>query len=166
MANISKRSPLDKIVIIRKCNNLNPTLKSILYSIASRMGNNNFCYPSFSTLMIDTGIKNRTTLVENLTILENLKIIWIISPRDGYKSNRYGIDFDLLVRVAYQCSTLGALDQSATRTRLVRKAYSKGNTNKKLKENKEEPSLNKSIKEQKTKEQFKDLLKIVKCRIK
>lgn len=162
MANITKRSPLDKIVIIRNCKNLNATQKALLYAIASRIGKNNFCYPSFTTLMIDSGIKNRTSLVENLTILENLKIIWIISPKDGYKSNRYGIDFDLLVRVAYQCSTLGALEQSATRTRLVRNAYSKGNINKKLKENKEEPFLdkNKSIEEQR-----KELIKKIKIKV-
>lgn len=150
MDNITKRSPLDKIVIIRNCKNLNSTQKSLLFSIASRLGKNNFCYPSFTTLMIDSGIKNRTSLVENLTILENLKIIWIISPKDGYKSNRYGIDFDLLVRVAYQCSTLGALGQCATRTRLVRKAYPKGNTNKKLNKNKKDLSVKEEAEEAKT----------------
>lgn len=141
MDNITKLSPLDKIVIIRKCTGLSAIQKSILYSIASREGENSFCYPGLSTLMVDTGIKHRTSLIENLSILAELKILWINPPNKEFKSNQYKIDFELLVRVAHQCSALGALDQCVTRTRAVRKAHPKRNTNKKLKEIKKEPSL-------------------------
>lgn len=137
---LSKLTPLDKIIIIRKCKNLSPTQKAILYSIVSRLGKKEFCYPGLSTLMEDSGLKSRTSLIENLTVLEQAKILWIIPPGDGFKSNRYGIDFNLLVRDAYQTSTLNVPVQYARRTRLVRDTYSKGNIKQNLNEIKKETS--------------------------
>lgn len=140
MDNITKLTPLDKIMVVRNAIGLNTTQKSILYSIASRLGKQNFCYPSLSTLMIDCGLSKRSALTKNLDILVNLRILLRINPSNGFKSNRYGIDFKVLVTYGHQASDFRSLVQSPTVTTLVTVGHPKRNRKEKLKEIKEEPS--------------------------
>ena len=145
MSTISKLKPFDKIEIIRKCSGLSSTQKLILLVIATHLGKNEFCFLSFNTLQKECSLKNRTALSDNLTSLINVDILWKINPGPKFKSNRYGINFNLLVRDAYQCGTPRLPDQCGTRTKVVRDTYPKRNINK-VKENKEELSMNKSEK--------------------
>ena len=146
MPNLTKLTPLDKVVIIRNCIGLSVTQKSILYSIASRLGKQNFCFPSLTTLMKDSGLSKRTALVDNITALVKANIIHRISPGNGFKSNRYGINFELLVTNGYQCGNPRLLVQSPTVTSLVTDGYPKRNINKKLNEIKKEPFINEAEK--------------------
>src|SRR5579862_8295725 len=102
MTNVTNLRPFDKIEIIRKCTGLTATQKLILIVIASHIGKNTFCYIGYSKLQQECCLSSRTSLSQNLSILESNKIIWILPPNEEHKSNRYGIDFDLLVRNAYQ----------------------------------------------------------------
>jgi hypothetical protein len=100
MNNISKLKPFDKISLVRKCIGLSPIQKLILLVVASHLGKNDFCFLSIPTLLKECGLKHRSSLISNIDVLIKLNILWKLPPDKGFKSNRYGIRFEELVRVA------------------------------------------------------------------
>lgn len=136
--NISKLKPYDKIVIIRKCQGFTPTQRLILYTIATHLGNNYFCFLSLTTLQNETGL-SRSAISDNLKILIEVDVVRKMAPGEGYKSNRYAINFQLLVVLDYQCSSLGLLDYTARTTRLVVQDYPKRNINKVKESERDDP---------------------------
>jgi hypothetical protein len=149
---ISKLKPFDKIEIIRKCIGMTSTQKLLLLVLSSHLGKQNFCYLSLTTLQKETCL-SRTSISDNLRLLVLSKILWQLPPSNGYKSNRYGINFELIVVQDYQCSSLGLLDQSPRTTRLVVQGYPKRKLNKIEKKKKEELL---SIQDKKSKEKTAD----------
>jgi hypothetical protein len=135
--NISKLKPFDKIDIIRRCNGFTSTQKLLLFTLASHLGLNHWCWLSLTTLENETGL-SRTSINDNLTALVIAEVIHKRAPQKGKKSNQYAINFGLLVALDYQTSSLGLLDQCARATRLVAQGYPKRNINK-IKENEKEP---------------------------
>lgn len=99
-----KLKPFDKIEIARKCTGLSSTQKLILLIIATHLGKNDFVYLSYDTLQLECSIAKRTAIADNLTALFNAGVIWILPPSDGYKSNRYGIHFDYLLKNNNHCN--------------------------------------------------------------
>ncbi len=137
MPRVAKLQPFDKIENVRKCTGLSSTQKLILLIIASHLGKNDFCFLSFTTLQKECCIAKRTAISDNLTALIDAEIIWKIPPSKGYKSNRYGINFEKLVTDGYHCSNLRLPDRSPTVTSLVTDGYPKRNINKSEKKVKE-----------------------------
>lgn len=155
--NISKLKPFDKIEIVRKVQRLSITQKLILIIIATHVGKNEWCFVSLSTLQEECCITKRTALISNIKSLINANILWKIPPSKGFKSNRYAINFNLLVTDGHQSSDLQLLDQSPTVTRLVTVGHPKRNINK-VKEIKE-TLVTPKAKEQKSKETGKKAVK-------
>ena len=119
--------PFDKINIVRQCTGLTVTQKCLLLIIATHLGKNDFAFISISTLQLESCLAKRNTIIQNLKVLIALNIVFKLSPSDGYLSNRYAINFDLLVSVGYQCSNLQGLPQSLQVTRVVPVGYPKRN---------------------------------------
>lgn len=122
--------PFDKIEIIRKCTGLSSTQKLILLIIASHLGKQDLCYISFNTLQEECCLKKRNAVSDNLKSLIDVNILWKIPPSDGFKSNRYGINFNLLVTNGYQCGNPRLPDRYPTVTRVVTNGYPKRKINK------------------------------------
>lgn len=135
---MAKLRPFDKIEKVRSITGLTSTQKLLLLIIATHLGKNEFCYISITTFQEECCLKKRDAITDNLQVLIDLNLIWKLPPSKGYKSNRYGINFDLLVTVGDWTSHRRLLDQSPTVTRLVTVGDSKRNRKeieKKLKEN-------------------------------
>lgn len=139
MVSLSQLKPFDKIEIVRRCIGFTATQKLILFIISSHLGKNHFCFLSLSTLQKESGL-SRATISDNLRMLIMTNVINKLPPGNGYLSNRYSINLEMLVVLDYQCSSLGLLDQSPRTTRVVVSDYPKRNINK-IKEIKEEPSF-------------------------
>ena len=83
--------------------------------------------------MKESGIKKRTTITNHLEYLTSIGFISIISPSDGYKSNRYIINFEvihngasnpgLLVTHGYQTSNPGLPTSNPRLPVLVTQGY-------------------------------------------
>ena len=63
-----------------------PSHKLVLLSLADRAGEDHVCYPSFDRLIKDTGL-HRETIMEAIQQLEKLKLVKV-SRTDG-RSNKY-----------------------------------------------------------------------------
>ena len=85
--------PFQKIVLTRQVSGISSTQKLILLLIATHIGNNEFAFISLDTLMEESCIKKRTSIVEGLNILSELELIIKLEPSNGYKSSRYGLNF-------------------------------------------------------------------------
>lgn len=129
MPKISKFQAFDKIEVIRKVTGFTPAQKLLLLLISTHLGKNNFCFLSLTTLMTESGM-SRTAVSDNLSKLAAVEVIIKLAPNEDFKSNRYGINFDLIVAQDYQCSSLGLLDQYSRTTRLVAQDYPKRKLNK------------------------------------
>jgi hypothetical protein len=140
--NMAKLKPFDKIHHARITKGLSITQKCILMVIASHLGKQEFANLSLNTLQIECSINKRSCLVDNLDYLIQLDIVWKILPGSGFKSCRYGINFDLLVTVGHQTSDLRSLDQSPTVTSAVTVGHPKRKLNS-FKRNLKEPLVDK-----------------------
>jgi len=149
MPNVAKLKPFDKIEIIRKITGFTPAQKHLLLLLATHLGTHNFCHPSLSTLMIESGM-SRTAVADNLKKLIAVNVLIKLPPSHGYKSNRYLINFELLVAQDYQCSSLGLLDWYTRTTRLVAQDYPKEQLNK-IKRKEKKPFTQKSQEKRKEK---------------
>lgn len=128
----------DKIEIVRKLEGITSTQKLILLVIATHLGDNEFSFPSISTLQKECCIKKRTAIIKNINELVELEFVIKLPPSNGFKSNRYSINFlqvtsnprlpvsrKSLVTDGYQLSDPRSLDQSPTVTRLVTHGHPK-----------------------------------------
>lgn len=102
---MSALKPFDKINIIRKCIGFTATQKLLLLLIASHLGKNEFCFLGLRTLQKESGL-SRSTISDNIRLLIEVDVIWKLLPGDGFKSNRYGINFNKMVVLHYQCGRL------------------------------------------------------------
>jgi len=153
-----KMSAWDKVNLVRAFNiKINYTQKFLLLIIATHLGNNDFCFLSLDTFMDETCIKKRTTISDHLKILEKIGLITIYPPSEGYKSNRYSINFDLLIAASsnpqllvdsrlpvthgYRHSNPQLLDQSPTVTGAVTHGYPNRNIKEKEKKDKNSKNL-------------------------
>jgi hypothetical protein len=121
----------EKINLVRSFDDgsINCLQKFLLLTIATHLGDNDFCFLSITTLMRECAIKKRHTVIDNLKILAELNLIQKINPSQGYRSNRYLINFSegsplkgLLTQVVPhkdQGSPSQGLDQSLTGTSVV-----------------------------------------------
>jgi hypothetical protein len=85
-------TPWEKIIFIRDKINLTHIQKLILLIIASHIGNNDFAYLSITTIQNECGIKKRTSVTDHLQALQEIGLITILPPSDGYSTNRYLIN--------------------------------------------------------------------------
>lgn len=88
-----KMKPFDKILLVREVKNLTSNQKNILSVISTHLGKNEFCFLSIDTLLDETCIKKRDCITNNIEELVNLNLITVLPPSNGYKSNRYSINF-------------------------------------------------------------------------
>lgn len=146
MENIANLTPFEKINIVRNVTGITVVQKCVLLVLVTHIGDNEWCFPSFTTLQRETCL-TRANLNINLKCLIDMGHLIKISPSDGYKSNRYAIDFGkclsvdnpkALVSHRYQTSIAPILDQYRTDTRLVSEKYPKEQLNKKEKKNKQQ----------------------------
>jgi len=79
---------------IRKAD-LSASQKSILYCLATRMGDNGRCWPSLTLLQKESGYKSRSHLSAHLNNLIKLNVI-TKSREDGINSNVYSFTVDFL----------------------------------------------------------------------
>lgn len=156
MANISKLKPFDKIEIVRRITGISSTQKLILLNISTHLGKNDFCFLSLRTFQKECCIINRTNFTKNLKFLIDRKIIWKLPPGNGFKSNRYGINFNLVVSSGYHLGTLGIPVWYPQDTSVVSSQHPKRNINKIEKKIKEESFIKNN---ENTKKEFDDLLK-------
>lgn len=119
MPSISKLKPFEKIEIIRKCSGLSILQKLLLLTIATHLGKNDYVFLSITTLQKECCVTTRTPITQNIQALIDADIIWKVAPSGKYKSNRYGINFDVLVFLKHQCGLLERLPQSFRKTRVV-----------------------------------------------
>lgn len=131
-------TPWDKVIAIRNLRNMPHVQKIILFVIATHLGNNNFAYPSLTTLQEECGLA-RDNLSSNLNKLINSGYIQKLPPLlPKIKSNRYIVNFSvfcqeqsttssgkLLVVKNYQSSSAPLLDQEWSTTSLVVEHYPK-----------------------------------------
>jgi len=72
-----------------------------IYSVLAKYANyrKQECFPSIQTIIRESGVKNRNTVMKAIKKLEELKIIKVFSSK-GRKSNRYVLlDTDIWVRI-------------------------------------------------------------------
>jgi Helix-turn-helix domain len=103
--------------------------KFVLFIIATHLGDNDFAWLSLSTLMTEC-CQARNNLSKNIKKLIQKGYLIRISPSDGYKSNRFKINFDklpssetLLVAKRYQTSSETLPPQVRNATSLGTKRY-------------------------------------------
>ena len=130
MRNIAKLKPFDKVEIVRKSTRFSIIQKLILLTICTHLGEQDFCYLSLSTLQEECCISKRSALVENLKCLIKSRVLWKISPTGKYKSNRYGIDLNLLVTNGHHTSDLRLPVRSPSVTSAVTNGHPKEPLNK------------------------------------
>ena len=82
---------------------LNQSDRILLVMLASYMGNKEECWPSYRSLLIDTGIPSHSTLVKSLKKLELLNIL--IIKRESNKNNLYTFDDKFIQSALRICST-------------------------------------------------------------
>lgn len=130
--------PFDKICLVREVSGLSATQKLLLLTIATHLGENDFCFLSITTLQKECCVAKRHTITDNLKVLIDLGYIIRLHPRPGFKSNQYQINFEKiqeklstdqsfkgtskkgeLVLLRDQGSPSKGLDQSFTGTRVV-----------------------------------------------
>ncbi len=125
----NSRTPtaFDKINLVRAFNDgeMSGVEKSILAVISTHLGDNNFVFLSISTLIHET-CYTRQTIIQNINKLIKRGYITKISPSEGYKSNRYSINLELIAslggRPVYQLdhpSLAARLPQSSSHTGAV-----------------------------------------------
>lgn len=137
-----------KIAFVRAISGLSPIEKLILLTISTHLGHNEFTFLSLTTLQRECCIAKRHTLIKYLSKLEEKHLLKKIAPSDGFKSNRYGLNFDLIIKLTEKLSTecskynnylvphrdypspCEGLPQSLTGTRLVPHRDPKRNINK------------------------------------
>ncbi len=139
---MGKLKPFDKIEIIRRCTGITSTQKLILLTIATHLGKNDFAYVGLNTLKDECCLVKKSALTKNLSFLIDIAVLWKLPPSDGFKSNRYGINFDLLVTHGHYMGDLRSLEGSPTVTTLVTSGHPKRTINK-SKRNKRENPVNK-----------------------
>ena len=137
MNTIANLKPFDKIHLVRKFTGITHTQKIILLVIATHLGSNNSCYVSISTLLSECCLSKRDAITINIKKLIDLGVLFKISPCLGFKSNQYGINFDLLVTLGDQTSHPRLLVQSPRVTSLVTVGDPKRNLNNKLNKTKD-----------------------------
>lgn len=74
--------------------NLKPLDKLLMFFLASYMGTKDSCFPSYSTLMTDLGINDRTALSNSFKRLEESSIL-IIKKEKG-KSHKFSFNLDFI----------------------------------------------------------------------
>lgn len=136
-----KMSAFDKINFIRAFDDgeMSGVEKSLLNIITSHLGDNDFAFIGLTTLQQESCIRKRQSIINNLSRLFMRGYITILKPSDGYKSNRYIVEFEfvqkvisnprLLVTVGNYTSYRRSLHQLPTVTTLV----THGNPNRKIK---------------------------------
>lgn len=91
-------TPFEKICAVRSLRGITSTQKLILLTIATHLGEKDFCYMGYTRLQQECCIAKRNAISDNLSILENKKYVEITPPSEGYKTNRYKINFDTINR--------------------------------------------------------------------
>jgi len=130
--------PFEKIVAVRSVGDISPVQKLILIIIATHLGESDFAFLSLSTLQRECCIATRHNITDNIKVLIDKNYLIKKTPSDGYKSNRYGINFEKikasaakeLVPQRNQTSAVKELDQCRKGTRLVPQRNPKRNINK------------------------------------
>lgn len=130
-------TPWDKIIAVRDIEKLPHVQKIILFVLSTHIGNNEFAFPSLTTLEKECGI-TRTSLSENISKLILSGLLTKLPPSAEFKSNRYKVNFEsfyqyrratsspeLLVVENYQPSSLELPDQYGRTTSLVVEDYPK-----------------------------------------
>jgi hypothetical protein len=99
MSKDSGYTALDKMIIVRsyRHSSLATLDKFLLFIIATHLGDNDFSFISIDTFQKETGICRRHTVTKHLDYLVYLGYIIKYAPSHGYKSNRYSINFDLII---------------------------------------------------------------------
>lgn len=124
----------DRLAIVRSFNDgiITTSQKSLLFIIASHLGENNFAFVSLETLSHEAAlVKDKVVL--NLKKMLNLGYINKLPPSDGYKSNRYSINMELIatssqkqpVAKSNRSSSQKQLDQELKATSEVANSYPK-----------------------------------------
>ncbi len=88
--------PFDKIIKVRSLTGLSSSEKVILLILATHVGKNENCFLSLDTLAEETGIQRRHTVIKYIDRLVERRIIDRIPPSNGFKSNRYAINFRIV----------------------------------------------------------------------
>lgn len=117
MANITKQKQflIEKFLRSKDSHpyKLNAADRILMLILASYMGKKDKCYPSYRSLLKDTGIGSHSTLSKSIEKLEKLQILTI--EYFFKKNNKYSFKSEFIDRVLQICSTLLQIcNQSAT----------------------------------------------------
>lgn len=91
-------TPFEKIIAIRDIENLPHAQKIILLIIATHLGENDFSFLSLETLQKKCGLA-KPNLTSNINKLISHGYLDRLHPSDGYKSNRYFINFSTVCQL-------------------------------------------------------------------
>lgn len=90
-------TPFEKIIWVRTVENITVAQKMILTTIASHLGNNDYCFVSMTTLQKECCIKGRTNISNNLNFLIENNFIIKKPPSEEFNSNQYQINFEKII---------------------------------------------------------------------
>lgn len=90
---------IDRFLRSSKCKSLNlQTIdKLLLFFLASYMGENEFCFPSYETLMENVSTHRRNNLSDSIKKLKEMNIIFV--QKRYCKSNLYTFNMSLITDV-------------------------------------------------------------------
>lgn len=158
------RTPWQKISFIQNFDDgqITSTEKFVLFILTLHLGKNEFCFPSLTTLMRECCLA-RDKICNNIKKLIKRGYLRKLPPGDGFRSNRYVVDFEvmassegLLVAKGYHTSSERLPEGLRKATRLVAKGYPNRNIKEKEKKDKrEEPFF--SLEDQKQEQQQKPI---------
>jgi DNA-binding MarR family transcriptional regulator len=100
MSKDSGYTALDKFLLVRAFNDGKMTggEKSLLTILTSHLGDNDFCWVSLKTLCREACL-TRMSVIANLNALELRGYVKKLPPGDGYNSNRYIVNLEVIHRL-------------------------------------------------------------------